>query len=268
MGTKWFLSQSYTEDEDMQLYPVRTRIVKPGDDLAELVHEALEKLRLEVENNDVLALASKIVSYAQGRVVKLSDVRPSKEARKLAKKYSLEPEFAELVLLEAGKVYGGVKKAVLTLKDCVMTPNAGIDNKNAPIGSVVLWPENLAEWLRFFRGEINRRTGKRLAVIVVDSGLIPLRIGTVGLALAVAGFNPITECRGKKDLYRRTITITRHAVADDLASAAHLLMGETAEKIPVVLIKEAPVDFDDEVHTSSEMMMPFKECIFMGTLKG
>lgn len=73
---------------------------------------------------------------------------------------------------------------------------------------------------------------------------------------------------GKKDLFGRTVLITRHAVADDLASAAHLLMGEAAEKTPVVFIKDAPVDFDDKVHASSEMMMPFKECIFMNTLKG
>ena len=131
-----------------------------------------------------------------------------------------------------------------------------------------MWPENLAEWLKSFRGEIKRRTGKRVAVIVVDSGLIPLRIGTVGLALAVAGFNPIRDWRGRKDLYGKTILITRHAVADDLASAAHLLMGEAAEKTPVVLIKDAPVDFDDDVHASEEMMMPFKECIFMNTFKG
>lgn len=252
----------------MHLCPIRTRIVRLGDDLAELVHEALERQHLEVENDDVLALASKIVAYSQGRVVKLSGVRPSEKARQMAKEYSLEPEFAELILREAGKVYGGVERAVLTLKDGVITPNAGIDNKNAPVGSAVLWPENLAEWLRVFRGEINRRTGKRVAVIVVDSGLIPLRIGTVGLALGVAGFKPIREWRGRKDLYGRTILITRHAVADDLASAAHLLMGEAAERTPVVLIKDAPVDFDDDVHVSEEMMMPFKECIFMNTFKG
>ena len=103
-------------------------------------------------------------------------------------------------------------------------------------------------------------------MVVVDSGLIPLRIGTVGLALAVAGFVPVKECRGKKDLYGKPIMITRHAVADDLASAAHLLMGEASEKTPVVLVKDAPVDFDDNVHGSAEMMMPFKECIFMNTL--
>jgi len=251
----------------MRLYAVETRVVKPGDNLVGVVLGSLKKRKLKLEGNDVLALASKIVSYSQGRVVKLGDVRPSEEARRLAKKYSLEPEFAELVLVEAEKVYGGVEKAVLTLKDNIMAANAGIDNKNAPIGSAVLWPRNLVEWLKPFREEINRKTGRRVAVMVVDSGLIPLRIGTVGLALAVAGFNPIREWRGKRDLYGRPIMITRHAVADDLASAAHLLMGEAAEKTPVVLIKDAPVDFDDDVHGSAEMMMPFKECIFMNTFR-
>jgi len=88
------------------------------------------------------------------------------------------------------------------------------------------------------------------------------------LALAVAGFNSIKECRGRKDLYGRTLTITRHAVADDLACAAHFLMGEAAVKTPVFLIKKALVNLDDEVHVSSEMMMPFKECVFMNLLKG
>jgi coenzyme F420-0:L-glutamate ligase/coenzyme F420-1:gamma-L-glutamate ligase len=249
----------------MRLYAVETRVVKLGDNLVEVVLESLRKQQLKLEDNDVLALTSKIVSYSQGRIVRLGDVKPSEKAKKLAKRYSLEPAFAELVVYEAEKIYGGVKKALLTLKDSVLTANAGIDNKNAPIGSAVLWPENLAEWLKNFRNKIHRKTGKRVAMIVVDSGLIPLRIGTVGLALAVAGFNPIREWRGKQDLYGKQITITRHAVADDLASAAHLLMGEAAEKTPIVLIKDAPVDFDDSVHGPAEMMMPFKECIFMNT---
>jgi len=252
----------------MRLYQVRTPIVKPSDNLVEVVLDSLKAQQLRLEDNDVLALASKIISYSQGRLVKLSEVKPSVKAKKLAKEYSLEPEFAELLLCEAEKVYGGVEKAVLTLKDNILTANAGMDNKNAPLGSVVLWPENLPQWLKDFRNEIGFKTGRRVAVVAVDSGLIPLRIGTIGVALAVAGFNPIREWRGKQDLYGRTIVITRHAVADDLASAAHLLMGEASEITPVVLIRDAPVDFDDKVHGSAEMMMPFKECIFMNTFKG
>lgn len=250
----------------MRLYAVRTRLVKAGDDLVEIILESLKEQKLQLENNDVLALTSKIVSYSEGRIAKLSDVKPSKKAKQLAKKYSLKPEFAELILQEADRICGGVERAVLTLKNGILTANAGIDNKNAPVNSAVLWPEDASKWAKNFRNEIKRRTGKQVAVVIVDSGLIPLRIGTIGLALAVAGFKPIKECRGEKDLYGKPITITRQAVADDLASAAHLLMSEAAEKVPVVLIKNAPVDFDDNVYGPADMMMPFKECIFVNTL--
>jgi coenzyme F420-0:L-glutamate ligase len=251
----------------MQLYAVKTEIVKSGDNLVDMILGSLKEQRLQLEDNDVLALTSKIVSYSQGRLVKLSNVKPSEEAAKLGKKYSLKPEFAQLILQEADRICGGVEKAVLTLKNSILTANAGIDNKNAPTDSVVLWPEDAPKWATEFRQDVKHKTGKQVAVLIVDSGLIPLRIGTTGLALAVAGFRPIKECRGERDLYGKRITITRHAVADDLASAVHLLMGEAAEKIPVVLIKDAPVDFDDGIYGSADMMMPFKDCIFMNTLE-
>jgi coenzyme F420-0:L-glutamate ligase/coenzyme F420-1:gamma-L-glutamate ligase len=251
----------------MRLYAVRTPTVKVGDDLLEMVLESLKEQELKIENNDVLAFASKIVSYSQGRLVKLEDIRPSEEAEQLAKKYSLKPEFAEVVLKEADRICGGVEKAVLTLKNGILTANAGIDNKNAPNDCVVLWPLDAPKWAEQFREQIRRKTGMRVGVLVVDSGLVPLRIGTTGLALAVAGFKPTKEFRGEKDLYGKPILITRQAVADDLASAAHLLMGEAAEKTPVVLIRDAAVEFDDGVYGSAEMMMPSKECIFMSTFE-
>lgn len=249
----------------MKLYAVKTRTVKAGDNLVEVILESLRNQNLQLEDNDVLALSSKIVSYSEGRVARLSDIKPSDKARELARKYALKPEFAELILREANKIYGGVEKAVLTLKDGMLTANAGIDSKNAPEDCVVLWPLNLTESTGKIREELGSRTGKRIAVLIVDSGLVPLRIGTNGLALAVAGFKPIRDHRGSKDLCGKKITITRHAVADDMASAAHLLMGEAAEKTPIVVIKGAPLDFDEGVYSSESMMMPFKECIFMET---
>lgn len=264
---KWFSFQFSMEVKiSMRLYAVKTGLVKTGDNLAEVILEALKEQNLRLEDGDILALASKIVAYAEQRLIKLSEVKPSEKARKLAKQFSLQPEFAELIIREADKIYGGVEKAVLALKNGILTANAGIDNKNTPLGFAVLWPNDARRWAKYFKEEIERRTGKKIAILIVDSGLIPLRIGTVGLALAVAGFKPIKDRRGEKDLYGKSVVITRHAVADDLASAAHLLMGEVAEQTSVVLIKEAPVDFDgDAVHDGTEMMMPFKECIFMGT---
>lgn len=247
----------------MRLYAVKTRIIKTGDDTVEVILESLREQNLNLENNDVLAITSKIIACAEGRIVKLSDVKPSDRAKELAKQFSLQPEFAELILCEADKIYGGVEKAVLTLKNGILTANAGIDNKNAPKDYAVLWPNDAQKWATRIREEIKRKTGKHVAVLIVDSGLIPLRMGTTGLALAVAGFKPVKDCRGDKDIYGKPLIITRHAIADNLASAAHLLMGEAAEKTPVVLIKDAPVDFDDNVYGSADMMMPFKECIFM-----
>jgi len=242
------------------------RVVKDSNDLVELVLESLKAQGLRLEDNDVLALTSKVVSISEGRMVKLSEVKPSEEAKGLAKEYSLKPKFAELILREADRIYGGVEKAVLTLKKRVMAPNAGIDNKNAPSDYAVLWPKDPEASATKVRDTIKRITCKNVAVMIVDSGLVPLRIGTTGLALAVAGFKPIRDNRGCKDLFGKPILITRQAVADDLASAAHLLMGEATEKTPLVLIKDAPVEFDDSTYGSAYMMMPFKECIFMSTL--
>jgi len=249
----------------MELYAVKTKMIETCEDLVETVIDALKRQNLHLKDNDVLAFASKIVAYAEGRIARLSDVEPSEKARELAKEFCLQPEFAELILREADRIYGGVEKAILTLKDGILAPNAGIDNKNAPSGFVVLWPSDPKKWAKKIKIEIERKTGKRIAVLIVDSGLVPLRIGTSGLALAVAGFKPIRDTRRKKDLYGKPLIITRHAVADDLASAAHLLMGEADEKTPIVLIREAPVDFDDGIYGGSDMMIPFRECLFMGT---
>ena len=247
----------------MRLYAVKMRIIKTGDDIVGIILESLNEQKLQLEDGDILAITSKIIAFAEGRLVKLSDIKPSDKAKELAHRFLLKPEFAELILCEADKIYGGVEKAILTLKNGVLTANAGIDNKNAPVGYVVLWPDDSQKWAKQIREEIYHKTGKRVAVLIVDSGLVPLRMGTIGLALAVAGFKPVKDCRGEKDIYGKQLVITRHAVADDLASSAHLLMSEAAEKTPVVLIKNAPIDFDDGVYGSKEMMMPFKECIFM-----
>jgi coenzyme F420-0:L-glutamate ligase len=253
------------EGESVRLCALKMEEVKTGGDLVEVTLRALKNQNLTLENNDILAFTSKIVAYAEGRLVKLAEVKPSESANQLARKFSMQPEFAELILREADKIYGGVEKAVLTLNNGILTANAGIDNKNAPPGFAVLWPLNPREWARKTRGEVKRKTGKKIGVLIVDSSLVPLRIGTSGLALAVAGFKPIKDTRGERDLYGKPLIITRHAVADDLASAAHLLMGEAAEKTPIVLIKDAPVDFDKAAYGSEEMMMPSDECIFMGT---
>jgi len=246
----------------VQVLAIRTQIFKLGDDLVPIIVKSLRERDIELRDGDVLAISSKAISSVENRIVSLREIQPSEKARELATKYSLEPQFAELVLRESEKIYGGVHKSILTLKNGVLTVNAGIDNKNAPVGYAVLWPLNLQSRADKIREEIKKQTGKSVCVVIVDSQVVPLRMGTRGLALAVSGFKPIEDCRGKEDLFQKKLAITRHSIADDLASAAHLLMGETNEQTPVVLIRGAPVTFM-EVADEEEMKITPEECVYM-----
>jgi coenzyme F420-0:L-glutamate ligase/coenzyme F420-1:gamma-L-glutamate ligase len=250
----------------MQVLSVKTPLVWPKDNLVTVILDAIKDQGLELLDNDVLAVSSKIVSFAQNRVVKLNEIKPSRKAKAMAKKYALTPSFAELILREADSVVGGVKKAVLTLNDNVFTVNAGIDNKNSPKGYAVLWPKNPQRTAEHIREEIIRRLGKRVGVLIVDSTVEPLRWGTRGLAIGVAGFEPVKDYRKNRDLFGKDIVITLHAVADDLASAAHLMMGEAAERTPVAIIRDAPLAMAEKIDPDI-MKIAFKECVYMGAFK-
>jgi len=258
MGSK---SEKSKRSRDMQLFGIRTRLIKPRDNLVDATLDALNEQRLSIEDSDLLVFASKAVATSQGRLRKLSSIKPSETARRLAREYELEPSFVEIVLQESKKIYGGVPKALITLKNNILTANAGVDRKNAPKGYVVLWPKSPHVIAGKIRREILEKTGKRVGVLIVDSRVTPLRMGTTGLALGIAGFEPVRDCRADKDLYGNSISITRHALADDLASSAHLVMGESDERTPVVLIRNAPVKHADKVNPSS-VVIPTEQCLF------
>ena len=249
----------------MQLFGIRTRLVKPKDDLVGIILEALSRQGLTIDDGDVLVLASKVVSLAQGRLTRLDTINPSEEAKRLAEKYELDSRFVEVVLWEADEVYGGVPGALLTLKDGVLIANAGVDRKNAPMGFVVLWPENPHASAEKIRAEILERVDRGISVLIVDSRVTPLRMGTTGVAIGIAGFNPIRDCRAKKDLYGNKVLITRHALADDLAGAAHLVMGETEARMPAVLAKQVPISLAEEADPAL-LLIAERECLFMSSL--
>jgi coenzyme F420-0:L-glutamate ligase/coenzyme F420-1:gamma-L-glutamate ligase len=249
----------------MQLFGIRTRLIEPKDDLVGIILEAIVRQGLAIDEGDVLVFASKVVSVAQGRLTRLDTMKPSEEAKKLAKKYTLDSRFAEVVLSEADEVYGGVSGALLTLKDGILIANAGVDRKNAPVGFVVLWPENPHGSAEKIKAEILKRANRKIGVLIVDSRVTPLRMGTTGVAIGIAGFNPIRDCRAKKDLYGNEVRITRHALADDLAGAAHLVMGETEARMPAVLAKQVPISLTDEADPAL-LLIAERECLFMSSL--
>ena len=252
----------------MEVYPLKSSILKPGDSLQESIADALSISRIRPHNGDIIAVASKVVAIVEGNMVRLSSVRPSKRARRLAQRYKMDPEFVQVVLNESDKVYSGVNGALLTLKDGDAVANAGADQKNAPLGHAVLWPRDSDKTSRGLRAQMEGRYGKKLGILIVDSRVTPLRLGTIGLALGCAGFAPVRDLRGSADLYGRRARITAHALADGVSSVAHLVMGESKEQTPFVLVRNSPAMVDGRDRSRTNMLLPSRECLYMSSITG
>lgn len=249
----------------MRLIPIKTSLIKTGDNVINVFLDVVRKKGLEVEDGDIVAFADKIVAISEGRVKNLTCVEPSDRAKSLAERYMLEPGFVELVLRNAEEIYGGVPRALLTINNGIIIANAGIDHKNAPVNSVTLWPSNPNETAANLRGELYVKTGKRVGVILVDSHVAPMRMGTLGFALGIAGFKPVKDCRGMNDLYGKPLLITRINLADDLASAAHFVMGEATERISVVIIRDSNLEITDD-YNPRDVLISNEECLFIKNL--
>jgi coenzyme F420-0:L-glutamate ligase len=157
----------------------------------------------------------------------------------------MDQRLGAIVLEEADRILGGVRGFLLTVKNGILTANAGIDLKNCPPGTAILWPKNADRSAALLRKRLEKRYSARLGVIVVDSRVTAMRLGTVGLAIGVSGLAPVSDHRGTSDIYGRKAKITQTNVADDLASSAHLLMGETNQRIGVVIARGVPVSLRD-----------------------
>lgn len=249
----------------MLIYPLESSLAAPGDSLLELFTEALAKSKLRLRTNDVLAVSSKIVAISENSVRRLDSVRVTPKANRLAKRFSLEPTFTQVVLDEADSVIGGVKGALLTIRDGDAVPNAGVDRKNAPRGSVVLWPRNPDRDARTIRQRVKTKFGKNIGVVIVDSRVAPLRLGTIGFAIGASGFHPVSDLRGARDLSGRRMEITFRAVADGMAAAAQLVMGEAAERVPFVILRGTGARLNSDVGIR-EGKLARDQCLYMSQI--
>jgi coenzyme F420-0:L-glutamate ligase len=248
----------------MRVLGLSMPLITPGADIASMILRASEQVG-GLRDRDIVVISSSALATAQGRVKKLASVRPSPRAKQLAKRSDLEPEFVEIVLREADKVLGVAKGAIATLKDGMLCANAGVDHTNAPLGSVTLMPEKPDQAAEEILRALKKRVEGRLGVIIADSHVQPLRLGTVGQAIGVAGMEPAIDCRGKRDLYGRRLRITFRGIADQLASAAQVEMGEADERVPAVVIRWAKVEFTDQPRTSVKIQP--NKCLFFAALK-
>jgi coenzyme F420-0:L-glutamate ligase len=228
----------------MLLLPIRLPIIVPGTDLGSLIRE-----HSTLQPEDILIVSSKALATAEGSIVDLQTMEPGEEARSLSKETGRSPAFMEAVLRETtrhrGHLRGTAPGAVLTElrpsgleRGTILIANAGLDESNVKPGTAIGWPNDpvrSAADLRKTLGEI--------AVIVTDSSCVPRRRGVTAIALAVSGIDPFTSEIGKKDLFGRELVVTVEATADQLATAANMIMGNADQAIPAVIIREHGVPF-------------------------
>jgi coenzyme F420-0:L-glutamate ligase len=246
----------------MELYAVHTGMIEKGDNVVDMILRGLSRDGLGIENGDVLAVTSKVISVSEGRVVELKNVTPSRRAYSLSKKYHVLPELTELIIREADRIIGGMDGVILTLKDNLLIANAGIDRKNAGPNRAVLHPKDSSNAANQIRKSILEKAGRKVGVIITDTRTQPLRIGTIGVALASSGFEPVIDEIGKPDLFSRPLRVTKRALADQLATAAEILMGETTEVIPAVLIRNSPITLNEMTTPPSTLLVPPNECFY------
>lgn len=215
-------------------------MVQAGDDLPKIILEALDQSGFVLEIGDILVLASKIISKAEGRIVALEDVRPSDKAIRVATEVDKDPRIVELVLAESDGI-SRQRKGVLITEHRLgfVSANSGLDASNVDEtnAKVLLLPLNPDASAQKIRSSLLSVTGLDIPVIITDTHGRPFRLGNTGVAIGVAGMQAIWDRRGEHDLFGREMVATILGYADLVASTAHLVMGEGAEGLPLVLIR-------------------------------
>ena len=218
-------------------------LIKPGDDIAALIIAALDDANDSIVQGDILVVAQKIISKAEDRYVSLSTVKPSAAAQDLAQKTAKDPRLVELILRESVAVVRCRQNVIIVEHRLGMVhANAGIDQSNVEgEDRVLLLPEDPDASAAAINERLAQHYGCAPGVIINDSGGRAWRNGITGYAIGCAGIKPLLDLRGTPDLYGRDLLVTQVAVADELAAAASLVMGQSNEAIPAVIIRGAHI---------------------------
>ena len=242
-------------------------LIRRDDNLADIVLKSLQDTGLELQDNDILVLAQKIVSKAEGRKVNLATVSPSARAIELAQQTEKDPRVVELMLQESNEVLRTRVGTIIVEHNLgFICANAGIDHSNvAGDGDtteewVLLLPEDPDRSCALLRNEIESKTGKHIGVVIIDSHGRAWRNGTVGVTIGMSGVPGIIDKRGDKDLFGYTLRITIIGAADELAAAASLVMGQASEGRPVVHVRGFPYPLQEG--SLKELIRPKEQDMF------
>lgn len=252
--------------QPLMIFPAGAPVQQSPFDLYQVMFQSLADAEVVLQEGDVLAVSSKYAAISEGRIVVLDDIVVSPQAEALAERYRMNPRIAQLVLSEADHLFGGIPGFMLTHKDGIISPNAGIDRSNIPNGFAVLFPVDPYATARGIVEAVRERAGVRIGVILTDSWLMPGRLGTTGVALATAGFRPLHDERGKADLFGNPMLVTVRGIADQICAAAQLVMGERDEATPFAVVRNAGVVLTDDIITAADVSIDWRQCIYVESL--
>jgi coenzyme F420-0:L-glutamate ligase/coenzyme F420-1:gamma-L-glutamate ligase len=243
-------------------------LIEKGDNLAQLIVAAAQKEKVALSNGDIIVVTHKIVSKAEGRTVRLSDVKPSAKAQQISKATRRDPRLVELVLKESKRVVkASTEILIVENRQGFVCINAGVDKSNVKgEDAYALLPFNSDESAKRIRSEIKKSTGKNVGVVICDTYSRPFRRGQVVLAVGAAGTSLFRDYRGKKDLFGYVLKVKNSAIADEIASAVELVMGQGAEAVPVAIVKGfvgVKAAYDS---SASDLLISEQEDLFKGTL--
>jgi coenzyme F420-0:L-glutamate ligase/coenzyme F420-1:gamma-L-glutamate ligase len=239
-------------------------LVEAGDDLGGLLIAALRRMRVELRSKDVLVVAQKIVSKAEGRLVDLATVNPSVRARAIAEEVNKDPRLVEVILSESSEVVRQRRDVLIVAHRLgFVMANAGVDQSNvagADNDCVLLLPRDPDASAAALKDRLDREFGVETGVIVNDSFGRPWRVGVVGVALGAAGIPVVRNMVGAPDLFGRKLRVTEIAVGDEIAAAASLVMGQGAEGQPAVHVRG--LDWDAAPSNASSLLRPKETDLF------
>jgi coenzyme F420-0:L-glutamate ligase len=245
-----------------EVFGLSTGIISSKDSISEKVIAAAGSTCGGFRDGDILVLAETAVATSEGSVIRLADITPTPRARHLAEKYGMDAATTEVVLRESDSIVGGIPGFLLCMKGGTLLPNAGVDASNAPPGCVTPLPANPDASARRIRNEIEQASGAKIGVIIADSRTHAMRAGCSGVAIGCAGIPSVIDDRGRSDLFGRKLEVTKRAVADNLTSAAELVMGEADECTPAAIIRGIGLPVSDE--NIGVESIAADECLFMG----
>ena len=242
----------------LQVIPVRVSgNVVPDDDLGNIILKAIKQNRLEIMDGDILVVAHKIVSKAEGRIVRLAGVKPSPKAIKMAKEHSKDPRIMELILKESTQILRAKNGIIVSeTKGGLVCANAGVDQSNVEGDAALLLPVDPDRSASRLLDTVKKKTGKEIAVVIMDTFGRPFREGQVNVAIGVAGMSPIKSYIGSKDMYGRKLRVSEIAVADEIASAAELVMGKS-EGVPAAIMRG--YRFEKAAKSSAKLLQRSRE---------